>query len=301
MGVKGTIFDIKKYSIHDGPGIRTTVHLKGCPLSCWWCHNPESQSARPAVLFRSERCIACGTCVKACPNGAISVRSGSLATDAALCGCCGVCCAECPAGARELCGVTYTVSELMSEIRRDEIFFRSGGGVTFSGGEPLAQPDFLIELLDACGHEGYHRVVDTCGFAHGDVIAEAAKRTDLFLYDLKHMDSAKHKKYTGVGSDVILDNLSKISDAGAAINIRFPFMPGLNSDDKNVNALGEFVSKLRGVTAVNILPYHAVARGKHERWHIAYKLPDLLPPTGDETRHAAQILANYGLKVHIGG
>ncbi|MDO5562278.1 MAG: glycyl-radical enzyme activating protein, partial [Synergistaceae bacterium] len=147
----------------------------------------------------------------------------------------------------------------------------------------------------------YHRVVDTCGFAPRDVILEAAKHASLFLYDLKQMDSAEHKRFTGVGNDVILDNLSGISAVGAMINIRYPFMPGLNSSDGNVDALGKFVSKLRGVTGVNILPYHAVARGKHERWHMDYKLPDLQPPTEEQTRGAAAILESYGLKVHIGG
>ncbi len=301
MRITGMIFDIKKYSIHDGPGLRTTVHMKGCPLSCWWCHNPESQSMAPAVLFRSERCIACGACVGSCPNGAISVADGRLVTDARICSGCGRCEAVCPAGARELCGRRYTVEELMTELRKDEIFFRDGGGITFSGGEPLVQPEFLLEALKACGREGFHRAVDTCGFGDKKYILEAAKETNLFLYDIKHMDPVKHKEYTGVDNIIILENLAAISEAGAKINIRFPFMPGLNSDDENIHALGAFAAKLKGITAVNILPYHTVAKGKHSRWHMDYKLPDLLPPTAAQTRSAAVILEGYGLKVHIGG
>ncbi|MBQ9882268.1 MAG: glycyl-radical enzyme activating protein [Synergistes sp.] len=297
----GIIFDIKKYSIHDGPGTRTTVHFKGCPLSCWWCHNPESQSVAPAVLFRGEKCIACGSCIKNCPQQAVSLSEGALVTDEGLCTGCGVCCEVCPADARELCGRPYTIDELMSRLAKDEIFFRDGGGVTFSGGEPLMQPEFLIEALDACGRVGYHRAVDTSGFAGRSVILETAKRTDLYLYDLKHMDPVMHKEYTGVDNAVILENLAAISEAGAKINIRIPFMPGLNSDDENMNAVGRFVSRLKGITGVNILPYHTVAKGKHDRWHMEYKLNDLLPPSDSMVHHAAGILEDFGLKVHIGG
>lgn len=301
MSIEGIIFDIKRYSIHDGPGIRTTVHMKGCPLSCWWCHNPESQSMIPSVLFREERCIACGSCIKACPNGAISVKGGALLTDEGLCTGCGECCRVCPSEARELCGKKYTVDELMNMLRKDEPFFRDGGGVTFSGGEPLMQPEFLIEALKACKTEGYHRAVDTCGFVDMRTILEVAEYTGLFLYDIKHMNPIQHKKYTGVDNVLILKNLEAISEAGASINIRYPFMPGINTDDETINAIGKFVSKLKGITGVNILPYHTAAKGKHNRWHMDYKLPDLLPPTANQTARAFKILESYGLKVHIGG
>jgi pyruvate formate lyase activating enzyme len=163
------------------------------------------------------------------------------------------------------------------------------------------QPEFVIEALKACGREGFHRAVDTCGFVNKNVIIEVAKVTDLFLYDLKHMDPIKHREYTGVDNAIILENLTTLSDIGANINIRFPFMPGLNSDDDNIRAMGDFVSKLKGITKVNILPYHTVAKGKHERWHMDYKLPDLLPPTENQTRRAAEILRGFGLKTEIGG
>lgn len=300
MGISGVVFDIKKYSIHDGPGLRTTVHLKGCPLSCWWCHNPESISMTPAVLFRAERCIGCGKCAESCAEGAIALSGGRLSFDGALCVGCGACEEACPAGARELCGRAMTVESLMDELRRDEIFFREGG-VTFSGGEPLMQPDFLIAALEACGREEYHRAVDTCGFVQREPLLAAAKNAELFLYDLKHMDSEKHKLYTGVGNEVILENLALLTEAGAAVNVRFPFMPGINSDDRNAAALAAFVSGLKGVTSVSILPYHTVAKGKHDRWGMEYRLPDMLPPTEHQLRSAARVIESYGLAVNIGG
>lgn len=255
----------------------------------------------PVVLFRGEKCIGCGSCVKSCHNGVISVRGGTLVTDDGLCDGCGKCCEVCPPEARELCGRHYTVDELMTQLHKDEIFFRDGGGVTFSGGEPFMQPEFLFEALDACGRAGYHRTLDTCGFVSKSVITDSVKRADLYLYDVKHMDPEKHKEYTGVDNVVILENLRAILEAGAKINIRVPFMPGLNSGDENMHALGRFVQPLKGITGVNILPYHTVAKGKHDRWHMEYKLSDLLPPTENQTRHAAGILEGYGLKVHIGG
>lgn len=300
MSAAGIVFDIKRYAIHDGPGLRTTVHLKGCPLSCWWCHNPESISMSPVVLFRGSRCVGCGECVKACPSGALTVEDGGLARDAALCEGCGICADVCPSGAQELCGRKMSVEDLMVELRKDEIFFRDGG-VTFSGGEPLLQPEFLTAVLQACGQEGYHRAVDTCGFVASETLLQAAKHTDLFLYDLKHMDPDKHRLYTGADNTVILENLVLLAGSGAKINIRFPFMPGLNSDEANVRALAAFVAGLDGITQVNILPYHTVAKGKHERWSMDYRLPQLLPPDEQQTRRAAEIIESYGLPVHIGG
>lgn len=303
MSASGVVFDIKKYAIQDGPGLRTSVHLKGCPLSCLWCHNPESVSMSPAVLFRGERCIGCGRCAEACPSGAagFSLARGGLAAAPPSCRGCGVCEDVCPAAARELCGRKITAEALMAELLKDELFFRDGGGVTFSGGEPLLQPEFLMEALRACGREGFHRAVDTCGFVPGKTLLLAARFTDLFLYDLKCMDADKHKLYTGVDNTLILENLVSLMEAGAKVNIRFPFIPGYTDDDENAAALASFVSKLKGITAVNILPYHTAAKGKHERWNMEYRLPGLLPPTEHRTRRAAGIIEAYGVPVHIGG
>ena len=190
----------------------------------------------------------------------------------------------------------------MIKKQRDALFYEnSGGGVTFGGGEPTSGGQFFLDLVEASVLEGWHVAVDTCGFCPEERFHKVLKMADLFLFDIKHMDPEEHKKYTGVDNVVILENLAAISEAGANINVRIPFMPGLNSSDENMRAIGKFVAPLRGVVGVNILPYHTVAKGKHERWHMEYKLNDLMPPTENQTHHAAEILESYGLKVHIGG
>lgn len=301
MSASGVVFDIKRYALHDGPGLRATVHLKGCPLSCWWCHNPEGIVMTPSVLFRPERCISCGACADSCREGALLFSGGAPFVDPILCTGCGACGELCPAAALERCGHEMEVGELIAELRKDELFFRDGGGVTFSGGEPLMQPEFMMESLSACGEEGWHRVVDTSGFVPEEVLLAAARNTELFLYDIKHMDSQKHRLYTGVGNEVILENLVRLAESGARINLRFPFLPGINGGDANVTALASFAAGLSGITAVNLLPYHPAAKGKHHRWGIEYKLPDLPPPTEHQLRHAAAIVEGYGLAVRIGG
>ena len=299
---QGLVFDIKRYTIHDGPGIRTTVHLKGCPLSCWWCHNPESQSMLPELLYKPDRCIDCGACVSACGQGAVLSTAEGYPTDPLKCRGSGACADVCPADARELCGRQMPVVDLMRVILKDRIFYdQSHGGVTFSGGEPLMQPAFVMEALRACRHEEIHTAIDTCGFVSESALLETVPLTNLYLYDLKFMDSAQHKKYTGVDNELILSNLTKLGEAGAAINARIPFIPGINSSDEEMKRMGEYLNTVKGLTRVNLLPYHAVAAGKHRRWGIEYKLEETLPPTEHNLRKAAAILERYSLKVHIGG
>lgn len=298
----GLVFDIKKYSIHDGPGIRTTVFLKGCPLSCWWCHNPESQSSLPAIFYRPERCIGCGICIESCPRQALELTRTGVKTDLSKCTACGICADRCPSGARELVGTEMTVEEVVAEIKKDLLFYdQSGGGVTFSGGEPLLQPEFLIALLQECGKFEFHRAVDTSGFAPLSVLLEVARYTDLFLYDVKMMDSEKHKKYTGVGNELILSNLRALAESGAAINVRIPIIPGINDDDENIEQTGLFVASLPNVCRVNILPYHSAGRSKYEKWGREYLLPEVMPPTENAMQHIAKTLSQYGLDVKIGG
>lgn len=280
---RGIVFDIKRYTLHDGPGIRVSVHLKGCPLACWWCHNPESQSFEPQLLFRPERCIRCAACAGLGDAGSAEV---------------------CPSGARELCGHSMTVSEVMREVQKERMFFeQSGGGVTLSGGEPLAQPDFALAILEACKRGEIHTCIDTSGFAAPDVILKSVPLTDLYLYDLKHMDPEKHREYTGIDNTIILENLLRLGEAGAAINVRMPFIPGINTDEANLRAMAEFVSRVKGVTGINLLPYHSAAEDKHSRWGMAYKLKakNIYAPTENALRKAAEIIEGYGIKTTIGG
>ena len=298
----GKIFDIKKYAIHDGPGIRTTIFFKGCPLSCWWCHNPESIARASQRLYRKERCIGCRECVDACPENAIQVYEKGLKWNPSDCVYCGTCAGICPAEAVELIGKTMSVDDVLTEIAKDTVFYdESHGGITISGGEPLMQPSFLMDLLDACGKFGFHRTVDTSGYADSRILLEAATRTDLFLYDLKHMDPAQHAELTGVTNEKILSNLEILSRQGAEIIIRFPVIPGLNSDQKNIDQTGAFVSSLPGVRRLNILPYHCAATAKYKNLGLKIKSSDIEPSTREFLESVAGRLETYNLTVKIGG
>jgi pyruvate formate lyase activating enzyme len=298
----GIIFDIKRYAIHDGPGIRTTVFLKGCPLSCWWCHNPEGLKSVPQGLYLKERCIGCGACAEVCPWRAIAVTNQGIVTDTSICMHCGTCARVCPAEAREVAGKSETVEPIMKIIVKDIPFYdTSGGGVTISGGEPLLQVDFLLELLERCGKHDIHRAVDTTGYAEPDIIEAVAAKAELFLFDLKLMDSAKHKKYTGVSNRKILRNLERLAAMGADIIIRVPLVPGINIDDENIEQTGAYVATLPGVRRIDLLPFHNAAGNKYRKFGLTYRTPDILPPAADQLRAVVKRLEKFGLQVAIGG
>ena len=298
----GTVFDIKKFSIHDGPGIRTTVFLKGCGLRCWWCHNPESQHPQPELLLRSNLCIVCGACVGECPQGAIAWNSHSYITDRDRCTRCGECISACYADAREIVGQDMTVDQVMAEIMRDAPFYdESGGGVTFSGGEPLIQSDFLLSLLKACKALELHTVVDTCGYVPVQSLDKVREFVDLFLYDLKLMDAERHRQVTGASNLLVLDNLHHLATCGHRIIIRIPIIPHINDDEDNIRQTAEFIRTLPAVERVDILPYHQIGSDKYDRLARNNPMPATSPPA--ET-HMAEIKANlesFGLKVKIGG
>ncbi len=298
----GTIFDISRYAIHDGPGIRTTVFFKGCPLSCWWCHNPEGIAPGPHVALRPGRCVRCGECIAICPNHAIAFSDQAARTDPSLCRLCLECAQVCCADAREVVGRSVALEDVMAEIRQDVAFYdESGGGVTFSGGEPLMQPDFLLELLEACGRLDIHRAVETSGYARREVLLKVAAQADLFLYDLKHMDPEIHRKYTGVRNEVILENLTQLGRRGAHICIRLPLIPGVNDDRRNVEETGAFVATLDHVDHIDILPYHDVMRSKYKRFGWGFRLGEVPPPDPLHLQTVAGLLRSFGLRVTIGG
>lgn len=294
----GIVFDVKKFAVHDGPGIRTTVFFKGCPLRCHWCHNPESQAREPEMTFRANRCIRCEACRAACARGAISWNGDLPATARARCTLCGDCVAVCYAGAREIVGREMTVAQVMAEIERDVPFYdQSGGGVTFSGGEPLAQPDFLRALLRACQEKEIHTAVDTCGFAAWETVDSVREQVDLFLYDLKLMDDARHQQFTGVSNGLILRNLQALAGRGHDIVVRLPVIPGINDDAENVRQIGTFVAALPHLQRVELLPYHHTAAVKYEQLNKSYELSALRPPSNERMAEIAHILRGCGLPV----
>ena len=295
----GIIFDIKHFAIHDGPGIRTTVFLKGCPLSCWWCHNPESQSVRPAIHHRESDCVLCGACVAICPEKARTITADAVKRNETLCSLCGTCADLCPAGAIDMIGQHKSVEQIMAEIKKDIPFHdESGGGVTFSGGEPLAQPEFLLAMLECCHENDIHTAVDTCGHAPGDLLMAVAGNTDLFLFDLKCMDTDRHRQLTGVGNELILSNLHMLTSKGKEVNIRVPVIPGITDTDDNLAAIGRFVSSLPNQPPVTLLAHHATAMGKYERFDINKRLPDdTAAPSKRAMGDFASKLDKFGLEV----
>lgn len=300
--MSGIIFDIKKFSIHDGPGIRTTVFFKGCPLSCWWCHNPESQSLGREMTFRETRCIRCGACAAVCAQGAISAGGGVPSTDRERCILCGDCVTACYAEAREIAGREMTVAQVMAEVERDVVFYdESGGGVTMSGGEPLFQPDFLLAVLRACKEREIHTALDTCGFAAWETLDSVREYVDLFLYDLKLMDDARHRAFTGVSNAPILYNLQALAAQGHDVILRVPIVPGINDDEENLRQIGAFAMTLPGLSRVDVLPYHRAAADKYERLNRVYRLPETRPPSDESMAEVAEILRGFDLQVKSGG
>ena len=298
--MKANIFNIQKFSIHDGPGIRTTVFFKGCQLKCIWCHNPESQNLSKEVLYDKNKCTLCENCVKTCQNNAIEINNNFLNMNMDKCTFCGDCTLYCTNSARQIAGKEYTVDEVMEEVLKDRVFYKnSKGGATLSGGEPLIYAEFVEELLMKLKKENIHTAVDTCGCVDFKVLERVSRYTDLFLYDLKTMDDEKHILYTGVSNINIIDNLIKLSEIHNNINLRLPLIEGINADEDNILGILRLIKKTN-IKKVSLLPYHDIAMHKYEKLGREY-YEYMKRPADEKLEEFKGIFEKEGYKVKIGG
>jgi len=299
---KATIFNIQRFSVHDGPGIRSVVFLKGCPLRCPWCANPESTNAYPELMFFSDKCIGCGKCLSVCENNALRLVNGKPVFERNLCKGCGRCTEACYANARKITGQVRDTESVKAEIDKDMVFYKnSGGGVTFSGGEPLLWTDFIIELAKYYKDMGISVAIETCGYVSWDSFAKIIAYTDLIMFDLKFIQSKKHYKYLGCLNELIIENLLKVSKLVGTI-VRIPVIPGINDSKEEIRNFGEFLSLfLDVIKGVQILPYHNLALQKYEGLGREYLLSDIKIPNDEYMESIKSILEKYGLQVQIGG
>lgn len=295
------IFNVQKYSVHDGPGIRTTVFFKGCPLKCAWCHNPESHSPKYELMFNVDRCVGCGKCASRCPEGAITIVDGKSFIDKEKCKICHKCSDCCPNSAIEYVGEECTSNEIFSRVLKDQIFYdESGGGVTFSGGEPMMHVDCVAEVAQRCKDRGIHVAIETSGFAPWSSFEKIVDKVDLFLFDIKLVDNELHKQYVGADNHIILENIKKLSDLNKRIWIRMPMITGINDGEENLDLTMDFLKTIQ-FEHINLLPYHSIGKGKYTKLGREYKLQYIEQPSPERMEELAQKFRNKGFKVKIGG
>ncbi|MDD2321810.1 MAG: glycyl-radical enzyme activating protein [Geobacteraceae bacterium] len=301
----GLVSDFQRFSIHDGPGIRTIVFLKGCPLHCAWCANPETISARPEIMLIPHNCIGCGQCYDACPVNCLRETNGRISAidrNKCLLPQCGKCQHVCYANAINISGRFLSVAEVLDVVLRDyEFYERTGGGVTFSGGEPFAQPAFLLELARTAKMLNLHTAVETCGHVNGETLSSVLEHLDYVLYDLKHMDPDMHLQKTGVNNRIILENVKRIDASGKPLRIRLPLIPQFNDSEENVRATAEFIAGFSNLEALDILPYHRMGEAKWGQLNQEYQLHGMTPPDKDRVYELADLARSYGIEVTVGG
>jgi pyruvate formate lyase activating enzyme len=297
--MKGTVFDIQRFSVHDGPGIRTTVFLKGCTLRCFWCQNPEGISPKPEIMFYPDRCIYCGNCLLTCPTGAHVVKEDSHVFLREKCNVCGECVQTCYAGALVLVGREMTVDEVMEEVLRDKVFYEtSGGGVTLSGGDPVVQCAFSRALLGKCKDVGLHTAIETAANNHWRSLALLLPVTDSVMMDIKHVDQEKHESATGVSNGKILENAVRLSKTGKPLIIRVPIIPGFNDSIGEIEAIAKFVREFPNLQYLELLPFHRLGEGKYSALGLKYRASHLVTPTRDKMRELAEASRKQGICVY---
>lgn len=298
--IKGMIFNIERYAVHDGPGIRTVIFLSGCRLRCLWCANPEGQELKLQLAFFSNKCTGCMKCLSVCPNDAIEQINGKIVMNWNKCMQCLKCVEICPNEARKGLTKYMTSKEALEEVIKDIPFYRrSNGGVTLSGGDPLVQIDFASEILRLCKEKEIYTAIETSGFADWDDFVKIIKYTDFIFYDIKHMDSKKHKYGTGVGNEKILENLRKISNLNKNIVIRISIIPGFNDSAENIEKTAKFVKNLKNIIKLELLPYHQLGVVKYERTGKKYLLQDIDSPRNEDLIKIKNIIEGYNLECDI--
>ncbi len=298
---KGIILNLQRFSVHDGPGIRTLVFMKGCQLRCLWCSNPESHKVGLQLGFIESRCVGCGKCVDVCPNKAIMItEEGKAYTDRKLCNACGRCVEACLYDAREIAGKYTTIEELVKDVEEDRDFYsNSGGGVTVGGGEPLMQHDFVREFLKRCQDRWLHTAMETCGYALWENMERVLEYVDYLFYDIKHMDHVVHREITGLSNELILENIGKILSNRSVpeVVVRVPVIPGLNDSEENISATAKFISDLGNAKGIELLPYHRLGKSKYEQFGMKYSLENLRAPEDDHMQKLNDIVRSFDLGI----
>ncbi len=299
----GWIFKVQRHCIHDGPGIRTTVFFKGCPLSCLWCFNPESQNPEPEVVHSPGSCIACGLCVKECPQpGTLGINQGKIIHNKHLCTDCGICTEVCPAGALGFVGYQISAEEIAATALRDKVFYeKSGGGVTLSGGEATTQPEFARDILRLCREEGIHTAIETCGHSPWEDLERILEFTDIVLFDLKVVNSRRHRELTGVSNELILANMQRVSQSGKEMVLRIPVIPGLNDSEEDLVDSIAIIKSLPVCPGVHLLPYELLGVEKYRRLGRDYRLEGVQLHSEGELEQLRLYFIERGIDVQIGG